>query len=249
MPPAIVVSGLSKIFRRYSSNRPATIQEAVARGLRRMTPVEQFWGLREVSFELGRGRTLGVIGANGSGKSTLLRLIGGVGRADAGRIEVNGRLGALLNLSAGFHPDLTGRENAIMSAVLNGLTRREVLDRLPDIIAFAEVEAFIDSPVRTYSTGMQMRLAFSTAIHAQPDILLIDEVLSVGDIGFQQKCLDRIAEYKKAGCSIMLVTHDTAAAAELCDEVLWLRRGRLVAHGAPFAVVQDYVTAMEEATH
>jgi lipopolysaccharide transport system ATP-binding protein len=218
----------------------------VARGLRRLHPTERFWGLRGVSFRVAAGTTLGVIGANGSGKSTLLRLIGGVGRADEGRIDVHGRLGALLDLSAGFHPDLTGRENAMMAGILGGLTRREVLDRLDAIIEFAEIEAFIDNPVRTYSTGMQMRLAFSTAIHAEPEILLIDEVLSVGDIAFQRKCLERIGQFKANGCSIIFVSHDADVVKELCDEALWLHAGTVVTHARATETVRRYLEHMAE---
>jgi lipopolysaccharide transport system ATP-binding protein len=244
MSAAIEVINLSKQFRRYSPHRPATVQEAVARGLRRITPVERFWALRDVSLRVMTGTTLGVIGPNGSGKSTLLRLIGGVGRADAGSVVIHGRLGALLNLNAGFHPDLTGRENAVTAGVLGGLTRRQVLARFDDIVAFADIADFIDNPVRTYSTGMQMRLAFSTAIHTDPDILLIDEVLSVGDIAFQRKCLDRIATFKASGCSIVLATHDADVVTALCDEVVWLNGGRLVTQGEAKNVVSQYLERM-----
>ncbi len=240
-PPAIVVSHVSKQFRRYHPDRPWTLQEALAQGWRRLRPVETFWGLRDVSFTVGVGRTVGIIGANGSGKSTLLRLIGGVGRPDGGRIAVRGRIGALLDLGAGFHPDLTGRENAVLAGVLAGLTREEVMGRLDAIVAFAEVEKFIDNPLRTYSTGMQMRLAFSTAVHADPEVLLIDEVLSVGDVAFQRKCLDRIEQFKARGCSILLVSHEASAIRDICDEALWLHGGHLMALGAAPEVVRHYL--------
>ena len=184
---------------------------------------------------------VGVIGRNGAGKSTLLRLLGGVGRPDEGSVKVRGRVGALLNLGAGFHPDLTGRENVFISGVIGGLTRREVRQRFESIVAFSELEDYVDSPLRTYSTGMQMRLAFSIAIHAQPEILLIDEVLAVGDLSFQRKCIDRIAHLKSEGCAIILVSHDTTMIEELCDEALWLRSGKLVAHGPAARVVAGYV--------
>ena len=244
MGPMIVVTNVSKTFRRYHPDRPATIQEAVAKGLRRMRSVERFWGLRDVSFSVGAGKAVGIIGANGSGKSTLLRLIGGVGRPDRGRIDVHGTLGALLDLGAGFHPDLTGRENAILAGILNGLTRRQVLERLESIVAFAEVEKALDNPMRTYSSGMQMRLAFSVAVHTEPDILLIDEVLSVGDIAFQRKCLDRIAQFKAAGCSILLVSHEGSMVQDLCDEAVWLSGGRLMAQGGATDVVRQYAGHM-----
>jgi lipopolysaccharide transport system ATP-binding protein len=210
-----------------------------------MKPLEQFWALRDVSFSVPVGRMVGVVGANGSGKSTLLRLIGGVGRLDGGSVKVHGRIGALLELGAGFHPDLTGRENAIVTGVFSGLTRQQVVERFDSIVAFAELEKFISNPLRTYSTGMQMRLAFAIAVHAEPEILLIDEVLSVGDLSFQRKCLDRIAQFKTAGCSILLVSHEASLVRELCDQALWLSSGRLMAYGAADDVVRQYVGETE----
>lgn len=244
--PAVVVTNLSKTFRRYHPGRPRSIQELVARGLNRLGAVEHFWGLREVSFTVPAGRTVGIIGTNGSGKSTLLRLIGGVGRPDVGKVQVNGRIGALLDLGAGFHPDLTGRENTLVAGILNGLTRRQVLERFDEIVAFAEVEAFIDSPFRTYSTGMQLRLAFSTAIHAEPEVLLIDEVLSVGDTAFQRKCLERIEKFKAAGCSILFVSHESSVVQSMCDDALWLDAGRLKAHDRAPEVVRQYLAHIEK---
>ncbi len=246
MKSAVEVTNLTKKFRWLNPDRPSTIQEAVARGLRWTRSVEHIWALRDLSFRVGAGQTMGIIGSNGSGKSTLLRLIGGVGRPDTGRIDVHGRIGALLDLGAGFHPDLTGRENAILGGLLNGLTRREVLDRFDAIVAFAEVEKAIDSPVRTYSTGMLMRLAFATAVHTEPEILLIDEVLSVGDLAFQSKCLDRIAQFRNAGCSILLVSHESSVIQDMCDEAIWLNKGRLMAQGATADVVRQYVEYMED---
>jgi lipopolysaccharide transport system ATP-binding protein len=187
---------------------------------------------------------VGVIGPNGAGKSTLLRLMGRVGQPDQGKIEVHGRIGALLDLGAGFHPDLTGRENVFISGVISGLNRREVQQRFDSIVSFAELEAFIDNPLRTYSTGMQMRLAFAIAVHIQPEILLIDEVLAVGDLSFQRKCLERITQFKEEGCTIILVSHDATAIRQLCDEVLWLRSGQLIAHGPPEVVVDQYIAEM-----
>lgn len=244
MRAAVEVSGLSKQFRRYHPHRPTTVQEAVAQGWSRLRTVERFWGLRDVSFRVAPGRMLGIVGANGSGKSTLLRLIGGVGRADSGRVDVYGRLGALLDLSVGFHSELTGRENAVMAGILAGLTRRQVLQRLDAIVDFAELEPFIDNPIRTYSTGMQMRLAFATAVHSEPDVLLLDEVLSVGDLAFQRKCLDRMTEFRAAGCTMLLVSHDVGAVRELCDEAIWLDGGRLCASGTAADVVDRYIAHM-----
>ncbi|HZD11294.1 MAG TPA: ABC transporter ATP-binding protein, partial [Candidatus Binatia bacterium] len=228
---AIVAKGVSKQFRRYHPERPMTFIETFVRGLHRLRPTEHFWALRDVSFTVQRGEMVGVIGVNGAGKSTLLRLIGGVGQPDKGQVQTRGRIGALLDLGAGFHPDLSGRENVLVSGVISGLTRQEVLDRFDAIVDFAELAAFIDSPLRTYSTGMQMRLAFAVAVHIEPEILLIDEVLAVGDIAFQNKCLDRIAQFKRKGSTVLLVSHEASLVKKLCDRAIWLREGRIVAQG------------------
>lgn len=245
MGQAIVVQNLSKQFRRYHPDRPRTLQEALLRGLRWIRPVEYFWALHDVSFSIAHGRMVGVIGRNGAGKSTLLRLIGGVGRPDKGVVKVHGQVGALLDLGTGFHPELTGRENVFVSGVIAGLTRREVTQHFDSIVAFAELEEFIDSPLRTYSTGMQMRLGFAVAVHVEPELLLIDEILSVGDLAFQHKSFERIVEFKARGCTIVVVTHNTARIRELCDEALWLQAGRLMAHGPAAEVVDQYVTDTE----
>lgn len=242
------VEGVGKQFRRFHPGRPATLQEALLSGLRRRGAAERFWALRDVSFRVAPGRMVGVIGSNGSGKSTLLRLLGGIGRPDTGRVQVQGRIGALLELGAGFHDDLTGRENVFVSGVVAGLTRAEVAQRFDSIVDFAELPDFIDNPVRTFSTGMKMRLAFAVAVHIDPDILLIDEVLAVGDIAFQRKCLARIAQFKAQGCTILLVTHEPTQVRELCDEALWLRAGRVVAHGPAEVVVGQYVSEMRAET-
>ncbi len=244
MANLIEVNGLSKKFRRYHPGRPWTLQEAILGGLRRMTPVEYLWALKEVTFRVSSGCMLGVIGPNGAGKSTLLRLIGGVGKPDAGSVVVRGPVGALLDLGAGFHPDLTGRENIFVSGVISGLTRREVAERFDSIVDFSELEEFIDSPIHTYSSGMRMRLAFAIAVHTEADILLIDEVLAVGDISFQEKCLKRIKEFKAQGCAIILVSHDEKMIQEFCDEALWLKSGHVMAHGPANLVVSEYVTDM-----
>ena len=251
MPDAVVVRNLGKRFRRYHADRPRTLKEALLRGLRglrRVRPIDRFWALRDVSFSVSAGHMVGVIGPNGAGKSTLLRLIGGVGRPDEGCVEVHGRIGAVLELTAGFRPDLTGRENVLVGGVVAGLTRREVAQRFDSIVAFAELEEFIDNPLRTYSTGMRMRLAFAVAVHTEPEILLIDEVLAVGDLSFRRKCLDRIAQFKAQGCTILLVSHDVNAIKRFCDEVLWLRQGQLVAHGQADVVAGQYVAEMSAET-
>ena len=248
MRDAIVVHNLGKQFRRYHVDRPTTLQEAVLSGLRRIGPAERFWSLRNISFRVTPGRMLGVLGSNGAGKSTLLRLLGGVGHPDEGHLIVHGRISALLDLGTGFHPDLTGRENVFINGVIAGLTRHEVARRFDSIVEFAELEAFIDNPLRTYSTGMQMRLGFAVAAHTDPEILLIDEILAVGDLAFQRKCLDRTAQFKAQGCTIVLVSHDANSIQQLCDEALWLRQGKLVAYGPADVVAGQYVAEMSAET-
>jgi lipopolysaccharide transport system ATP-binding protein len=248
MPDAIAVQNLGKRFRRYHADRPNTLKEALLRGLRRIRPAEYLWALRDVSFRIPPGRMVGVVGPNGAGKSTLLRLIGGVGLPDEGSVTVRGRIGALLDLGTGFHPDLTGHENVFVNGVISGLTRHEVARRFDSIVAFAELEEFIDNPLRTYSTGMQMRLGFAVAAHTDPEILLIDEILAVGDLAFQRKCLERIAQFKDQGCTIVLVSHDAGSIQRLCDEALWLRQGKLVACGPADVVAGQYIAEMSAET-
>jgi lipopolysaccharide transport system ATP-binding protein len=242
----IVVKDVGKKYRRYHTDAPGSIHEALLRGFRKLLPAEQFWGLREVNLTIPAGRTVGVIGRNGAGKSTLLRLIGGVGRPDEGTIDIDGRIGALLNLGAGFHPELTGRENILVNGVVGGLTKQEVRERFDTIVEFSELLEFIDSPLRCYSSGMHMRLAFSIAIHSEPNILLIDEVLAVGDVAFQHKCLDRIRQLKAGGCTIILVTHDAGMVQSLCEDALWLRAGRVAAYGPSHVVVPQYLAGAEK---
>jgi len=241
MRDAVVVRGLGKHYYVYHADRPWTLHETLVKGFRRVQPRERFWALRDVSFSIAPGRVVGIMGANGSGKSTLLRLIAGVGRPDTGSIQVNQRIAGLLDLGTGFHPELTGRENVFVNGVISGLTRSEVRQNFDSIVAFAELESFIDNPIRTYSTGMQMRLGFAIAIHARPELLLIDEILSVGDHSFQRKCLDRIAQFKADGCTILIVSHDTGQFHEFCDEAIWLNKGHLAAMGPVESVVETYL--------
>ncbi len=183
---------------------------------------------------------VGLIGRNGAGKSSLLRLVGGIGKPNEGQIFTEGRLGALIDLGAGFHPDLTGRENVNLNAVIGGFRRREVNSILDDIVNFAELEAFIDSPLRTYSSGMQLRLAFSVVVYLRPQVLLVDEVLAVGDLGFQQKCLERIQHLRSEGTAILFVTHNLDQAQKSCDRIAWLEKGSIAAYGSPAEVVTAY---------
>lgn len=245
---SIVVENLGKQFARFDQPRSRTLKERMLRGFREPRAKGSFWALKDVGFAVESGTMLGVIGHNGSGKSTLLRLLGGVMRADQGRVITKGRVDGLLELNTGMHSELTGRENILIGGVVAGLTKREVMRRFDEIVAFAELERFIDSPIRTYSTGMMMRLGFAVAIHTDPEILLIDEVLSVGDLAFQNKCLARIRRIRDEGCAIVLISHDLSQIEELCDHALWLRQGEMVAHGTPDILVGEYKAEMAQHT-
>ncbi|MBC7106771.1 MAG: ABC transporter ATP-binding protein [Firmicutes bacterium] len=201
---------------------------------------EDFWALKGVSLRVPRGATVGLIGRNGSGKSTLLKIVSRILYPTRGRVRVRGRVSTLLELGAGFHPDFTGRENIYLNASILGLTRREINGRLEKIIEFAELGEFIDNPVRNYSSGMYMRLGFAVAVHVDPDILLIDEVLAVGDLPFQEKCLKKIREFKERGTTIVFVTHVPRQVAELCDHAVWLDRGEVRLQGPAAEVARAY---------
>lgn len=204
-------------------------------------PSEEFWALQDVSFNVEHGETVGIIGPNGAGKSTALKLISRIIEPTSGRIEVNGRLGALLELGAGFHPDLTGRENIYLNGSILGLSRPEIEHRLDQIIAFAELERFIDAPLKHYSSGMKVRLGFSVAVHIDPEILLLDEVLAVGDQNFQHKCLEHIMEMKRQGVTICFVSHGLGSVRRLCSRAIWLNDGTVQAVGEVDDVVSAYL--------
>jgi len=248
MSIVLTAENVSKSFL-IQRNRPRTIREALNQRLTgRYDPGFNLWALRDVSFSVEKGRVVGIIGHNGAGKSTLLRLLSGLGRPSSGHIHVAGNIGSLLELGGGFHHDLTGRENLMTGGILTGLTKKEVRNIEEEIISFAELEEFIDQPVRTYSSGMYMRLAFATAIHFNPEILVIDEVLSVGDSGFQKKCIERLHEFRSAGKSLILVSHDLEQIRSLCDEVIVLEEGRLVVQSDPENSIQCYYDLMRQRT-
>jgi lipopolysaccharide transport system ATP-binding protein len=240
---AIEVGNLGKRYPRFAPERPRKIKEALFRRARDLRSIDTFWALRHVSFSVEPGRMLGIVGGNGAGKTTLLHLIGGLGRPDEGTLDVHGRVVGLLELGAGFHPDLTGRENAFVNGVIAGLTRAEMAEHFDSIVAFAGLEEFIDSPLRTYSNGMRMRLGFAILAHTTPDVLLIDEVLAVGDLAFQKKCAERISRFKSDGCAIVFVSHDLVQVARMCDEALWLSDGEVAAYGTPDAIMESYESA------
>lgn len=242
-PPALEARGIVKAFRHRTSDRASTFRAWVESGFRSRTGRGLIRALDDVTLAVAPGEMVGIIGRNGSGKSTLLRILGGVMQPDQGRVQAGAPPNGLLDLTAGMHPDLTGRENILIGGVLAGLLRSEVRARTDAIIAFAELEDHIDDPVRTYSAGMKLRLGFAVAVHVSPRILLIDEVLSVGDLAFQQKCLDRIRAFREDGCAIVLVSHDLGQVRATCDRVLWLDRGVVRALGPAGQVVDAYEQA------
>src|SRR6476659_4133154 len=245
---AIQAPHASKVYRRYSRRHQfTTLKSALLSGslTRDLRPDETFAAVRDVTFTVPRGRTLGVIGRNGSGKSTMLKLVAGITKPTTGTVKVNGRISALIALGAGFHPEISGRENVFINGIMLGLTKKEISRRFDEIVEFAELQEFIDAPVKTYSSGMYMRLGFAVAIHVDPDVLLVDEVLAVGDEGFTHKCLDKFAEFKRRGKTILLVTHALGLVERFCDEALWLDGGRLKGLGDPRRIVGAYVTDVE----
>ena len=244
MTNAIEVRDVRKTYRRYGRRKNfGTLKSALLSGrvLSDLKPDEVFEALKGVSFDVAAGRTFGIIGRNGSGKSTLLKLIAGIGKPSSGTIDVRGRVSALIELGAGFHPEISGRENVFINGMMLGLSRRELARRFDEIVAFAELEPFIDAPVKTYSSGMYMRLGFAVAIHVDPDVLLVDEVLAVGDEAFTHKCLDNIAEFRRRGRTVLLVTHSLNLITRFCDEALWLDSGVARLHGDPQRTVDAYL--------
>jgi len=235
---AVLLDGLGKRFR-LTHDRNWTLKATVLAGHR--TRYEEFWALRGVDLDIPHGSTFGIIGGNGSGKSTLLKVLAGILRPDEGAATVNGRLSALLELGAGFHPELTGRENVYLNGAILGFTSKEIRRRFDDIVGFAELDRFIDEPVRNYSSGMYVRLGFSVAIHVEPEILLVDEVLAVGDHTFQKRCLDRFAQLKAEGRTIILVSHDLDMVGWLCERTAWIQQGTLQAVGPSPEVIERFL--------
>ncbi len=245
--PAIHFEGVSKRFQLdRQTNR--SLLELGTRLVGRRPPREYFWPLQDVSFSIPRGVTVGLIGENGAGKSTLLKLVTRILQPTAGRLEIGGRVSALLELGAGFHGELTGRDNIYLHCALLGLRPEEIAPIVEPIVRFADIGAFIDTPVKHYSSGMYARLGFAIAIHVRPEILLVDEVLAVGDEAFQRRCLDTIDQLRARGVTIMLVSHSLSHVLSLCDQCIWLEEGRVRAHGAAADVVRAYLSAVDEAT-
>jgi lipopolysaccharide transport system ATP-binding protein len=234
---AIAVEGVSRRFTVHAQANRTLKDWFVARGRIRASEV---WALQDVSLRVEPGQALGLVGRNGSGKSTLLRLLSGIIKPTSGRLEVGGRVGSLLELGAGFHPDFSGRENVYLNGSIHGLRRRQIDELMDEIVSFAELERFIDLPVRTYSSGMYMRLGFAVAAHIRADVLLLDEVFAVGDEAFQRKCFGKIFEFKQRGGTIVFVSHDAAAVERLCDRAVLLKGGRLVFDGPTHEAIVQY---------
>jgi lipopolysaccharide transport system ATP-binding protein len=240
--PAVQFDGVSKRFIIHHE-RARSFQDLLIRRFRPSQSNEAFWALRDISFSVEPGTALGIIGTNGSGKSTLLKLMTRIIAPTQGKVTVNGRVSALLELGAGFHPDLSGRDNVFLNASILGVERRRVAERFDAIAKFAELERFIDIPVKHYSSGMYARLGFAVAINVDPDVLLIDEVLSVGDESFQDRCLDAIHRFHRAGKTLVLVSHDVSSICDVCTDAIWLQDGEVRAVGQPRKVVTEYLDA------
>ncbi|HEY7544717.1 MAG TPA: ABC transporter ATP-binding protein [Blastocatellia bacterium] len=239
---------VSKMYRIRQETAPGDSLSAASRYIDKLKRrLEQFWALRDVSFEIQSGEALGIIGPNGAGKSTVLKLLSKITAPTSGEIVIRGKLSALIEVGSGFHPELTGRENVYLSGSILGMRRREIANKLDSIVEFAEVHQFIDTPVKRYSSGMYVRLGFSIAAHLQPDILLLDEVLAVGDAAFQAKCFKRISELKKNGTTIVFISHDLNAIDFLCDRALLLDHGGIAAEGRPRDVIARYERSVHAA--
>ena len=236
---AISVENVEKSFKIYK-DKGFTLKERILFFKSRNAYVKNNI-LRGISFDIEKGDILGIVGKNGSGKSTLLKLITKIIYPDSGSIKINGKVSSLIELGAGFHPDMTGRENIYINASIYGLTKKEIDSKLDTIIKFSELEEFIDSPIRTYSSGMYMRLAFSVAINVEAEILLIDEILSVGDANFQAKCFRKMQELKDSGITIVIVSHDLHTMEKLCNKVIWIESGKIKRSGIPNEVLKEYI--------
>lgn len=244
--PAVAVENISKHFK-ILHLKPKSLKEAfIQKVWNQKLEKQEFWALKDVNFDIESGQTLGIIGTNGSGKSTLLKIIAGIFTPTQGQVHVNGQLAALLELGAGFHPDFSGRENILINGVMLGLSRKEINRKMEDIIAFSELEQFIDNPVKTYSSGMYMRLGFSIAVNINPDVLLIDEILAVGDYSFQKKCFEKMDEFKKNKKTIIFVSHDLGTVEKFCSQIAWLHYGKLMSYGPVKTVLNEYTEKVNE---
>ena len=241
---AVSVESVSKRFRLYKE-RNQSLKSAIMRG--RVSVHHDFWALQNVSFDVPTGSTFGLIGSNGSGKSTLLKCLARIYRPTMGDITARGRVAALLEVGSGFHPELSGRENIYLNGSILGMTKKEVTRKLDEIIDFSGVEAFIDQPVKNYSSGMYVRLGFAITVFMEPEILLVDEILAVGDSNFQEKCRQRFAQFREAGKTVVLVTHAMDTVAEMCDQAAWLHHGHLQTVGPADTTIKAYLDSLPTA--
>jgi ABC-2 type transport system ATP-binding protein len=239
---AIEVSHLSKKFRLYHE-RNQSLKAALMRGA--VSKHEDFWALNDVSFSIPTGSTFGLIGSNGSGKSTLLKILARIYTPTSGKISYSGRMSALLEVGSGFHQELSGRENIYLNGSILGMSKKEIDNKFDEIVDFSGVEAFLDQPVKNYSSGMYVRLGFSVAISVQPEILIVDEVLAVGDAEFQEKCLTKFSEFKDQGRTVVLVTHSMGSVLEMCDQAAWLEKGELKTVGPAKQTVKKYLRSIK----
>jgi lipopolysaccharide transport system ATP-binding protein len=238
---AVRVDHVSKKFRLYHE-RNQSLKSAIMRG--RLSVHEDFWALKDVSFEVPTGSTFGLIGSNGSGKSTLLKCLAKIYYPEAGTISAQGRIAALLEVGSGFHPELSGRENVFLNGSILGMSKKEITRKFDEIVDFSGVEQFIDQPVKNYSSGMYVRLGFAVAINVDPDVLIVDEVLSVGDADFQEKCSQKFADFKRDGKTVILVSHSMGSVQEMCDHAAWLSHGELVQMGEAEPTIKAYLDSL-----
>lgn len=239
---AVDVESVSKKFRLYHE-RNQSMKSAILRGRRSVH--EDFWALKDISFSVPQGSTFGLIGSNGSGKSTLLKCLARIYTPEKGTIRYNGRIAALLEVGSGFHPELSGRENIFLNGSILGMSRKEISRKFDEIVDFSGVEAFIDQPVKNYSSGMYVRLGFSVAINVSPDILVVDEVLAVGDAAFQERCKHKFEQFRDDGKTVILVSHAMDMVQDMCDRVAWLSNGRLLAEGEAEPTIASYLQSVE----
>ncbi len=238
---ALEVNHLTKTFRLHHEKANSIKQLIAGKG---RSHYNEFTALSDVTFEVKEGEVFGVIGQNGSGKSTLLKCMAGILQPNQGTVQVHKRMSALLELGAGFHPELSGRDNVFLNAAILGMTRRDIAARFDEIVEFSGLHAFIDSPVKTYSSGMYIRLAFAVAINVDPRLLIVDEILAVGDVTFQQRCLEKFVEFRNDGRTIILVTHDLVSVKNMCDRAIWLKGGVVTGEGDPSELVESYTEMM-----
>lgn len=234
-----------QVSKKFKKGRKLLLKEALL-DMFRPGKTEDFWALKDISFSVTKGETLGIIGLNGSGKSTILKLIAGVMSPNTGTVTVYGRIAPLIELGAGFHPELSGRENIYLNGTILGLKRKEIDAKFDEIVNFADLGEFIDTPIKHYSSGMYMRLAFAVAVHTNPDVLLVDEILAVGDEGFQKKCMNIMKRFKSRNATIIFVSHNLDLIANFCDKVFWLSSEKIVSSGAPEKITQDFRASLNE---